>query len=174
MDLSPCLSIAFRRGGGTAALCGSGCVQRQHGECGKKHGLHQNPPEVGGWRGGICQAGLTFWASNITRSSPRRIPLGIGRQIPQHDPSDQGMLPAGLGVQRAGHGGLNRALHHGSCQLIQQHLGLLQVRSVEAFGEPTIDWREQITSFRSLALIAPELGEVYGRTQFEQPCLMTS
>src|ERR1700759_769961 len=48
MDLSPCLSIALRGGGGTAALRGSGpCAQRQHGGCGKKHGLHQNPPEAG-------------------------------------------------------------------------------------------------------------------------------
>jgi len=61
-----------------------------------------------GWRcGGICQAGLRFWASNITGSSPRRIPLRIRRQIPQHHPGDGGMPPAGVGVQRAGHGGVD-------------------------------------------------------------------
>ena len=61
-----------------------------------------------GWRcGGICQAGLTFWASNITRSSPRCIPLRIRRQIPQHHPGHQGMVAASIGVQCAGHGGID-------------------------------------------------------------------
>ena len=62
---------------------------------------------VGRRCGGICQAGLTFWASNITRSSPRRIPFRIHRQIPQHHPGDGGMPPAGVGVQRRGHGGVD-------------------------------------------------------------------
>jgi hypothetical protein len=30
--------------------------------------------------------------------------LWIRRQIPQHHPGDQGMIAAGVGVQRAGHG----------------------------------------------------------------------
>jgi hypothetical protein len=41
-------------------------------------------------------------------------------------------------------------------QLVQQRLRVLQVRRIETFGEPVVDWIEQITRFRALALVAPE------------------
>ena len=44
-------------------------------------------------------------------------------------------------------------------QLIQQHLGLLQIERIEAFGEPAVDWREQFARLLHLALVAPEVRE---------------
>jgi hypothetical protein len=43
-----------------------------------------------------------------------------------------------------------------SRQPVQQHLGLFQIKGVEAFGEPVVYWGEKIAGFISLALIAPE------------------
>jgi hypothetical protein len=42
-----------------------------------------------------------------------------------------------------------------SGKLGEQHLGLLQIGSVEAFGEPTVDRREQVISSSPLAAIGP-------------------
>jgi hypothetical protein len=42
-----------------------------------------------------------------------------------------------------------------SSKLGEQHLGLLQIGSVEAFGEPTVDRREQVISSLPLAAIGP-------------------
>jgi len=39
-------------------------------------------------------------------------------------------------------------------QLVEQHLGLLQIERVEAFGKPAIDRSENIAGFIPLALIA--------------------
>ena len=39
-------------------------------------------------------------------------------------------------------------------QLIEQRLGLFQIKRVEAFGEPAIDRSEKIAGFLPLALIA--------------------
>src|ERR1700738_2471774 len=44
-------------------------------------------------------------------------------------------------------------------QLVEQRLGVPQDRRVEAFGEPAIHQREEVVSFRALALIAPQAGE---------------
>jgi hypothetical protein len=44
-------------------------------------------------------------------------------------------------------------------ELLQQRLRLLKVRRLEAFGEPAVDWREEIASLAVLVLGAPELGE---------------
>src|SRR3954468_20893022 len=43
-----------------------------------------------------------------------------------------------------------------SRQLIQQGLGRLQTRFIEAFIEPAIDWREQVVDFLPLTLRDPE------------------
>jgi hypothetical protein len=59
-----------------------------------------------------------------------------------------------------------------SRQLIQQRLGLLQVRRIETFGEPTVDWCEQIAGFRALALVMPEPGEADRCPQLEQLCAL--
>jgi hypothetical protein len=47
-------------------------------------------------------------------------------------------------------------------QLIEQRLGLLEHRRIEAFGKPVVDGREQIASLGSIALVAPEAGETGG------------
>jgi hypothetical protein len=41
-------------------------------------------------------------------------------------------------------------------QIVEQGLSLFQIERVEAFGEPTVDRSEQITSLISLAVIALE------------------
>src|SRR5258707_9326240 len=46
-----------------------------------------------------------------------------------------------------------------SGQLVEQRLGVPQDRRVEAFGEPAIPQREEVVSFRALALVAPQAGE---------------
>ena len=40
-------------------------------------------------------------------------------------------------------------------QLIEQRLRLLQIARVEAFGEPAVDWREEIMGLLPLPLIPP-------------------
>src|ERR1700730_13937382 len=50
-------------------------------------------------------------------------------------------------------------------QLVEQGLGLLQVKRDEALGEPVVDRGEEITSFGALALITPEAGEADGGAQ---------
>src|SRR5215475_9475054 len=46
-----------------------------------------------------------------------------------------------------------------SGQLFEQRLGVPQERHVEAFGKPAIPRREEVASFRALALVAPQAGE---------------
>ena len=43
--------------------------------------------------------------------------------------------------------------------LFQQRLRVLQIRRIEAFGEPIVDRTEQITGFCAFALVAPESGK---------------
>src|SRR6478752_2043372 len=44
-----------------------------------------------------------------------------------------------------------------SCRkLVEQRLGLLQIKRIEAFGEPVVDRGEQIASLFPLVLVAPE------------------
>src|SRR6476659_4518403 len=50
-------------------------------------------------------------------------------------------------------------------ELVQQRLGLLQDWRIEAFGEPAIDRREQVTRFRALALATPQPGKADGGLQ---------
>ena len=44
-------------------------------------------------------------------------------------------------------------------QLVEQCLGILQVRGVEAFGEPVVDRGEKIVGLVSLAVVCPQAGE---------------
>src|SRR5262245_13226710 len=46
-----------------------------------------------------------------------------------------------------------------SGQLVKQRLGVLQDRRVEAFGERAVHQREEVASFRALALVASQAGE---------------
>jgi hypothetical protein len=54
------------------------------------------------------------------------------------------------------------------CQFLQQRLGLLEVGGVKAFGEPTVDWRQQCMRFGALALLLPEAAEAHGRPQLQR------
>src|SRR5215467_14354986 len=56
----------------------------------------------------------------------------------------------------------------GSRQLVEQRLGLLQHRRVEAFGEPVVDRRQQIAGLDAFALIAPEGSEASGGAEFPE------
>jgi hypothetical protein len=51
---------------------------------------------------------------------------------------------------------------------IEQRLGLHQIRCVEAFGEPVVDRREELTGFRALSLLTPEAGEASGGAEFPE------
>ena len=55
-----------------------------------------------------------------------------------------------------------------SRQLIEQRLGILQDRDVEAFGESAVNRGEEITGFGAFALVAPETGEAGGDAQFPE------
>jgi hypothetical protein len=55
-----------------------------------------------------------------------------------------------------------------SRQLVEQRFGLLQDRSVEAFGEPAVDWREEIKCFNALTLVAPETREADGGAELPE------
>src|SRR5690348_6343828 len=59
-------------------------------------------------------------------------------------------------------------------QLLQQRLRLLEVRRIEALGEPAIERREQVAGFGALALVAPEAGEAGGRAKFPPSCTLSS
>ena len=47
-------------------------------------------------------------------------------------------------------------------QRLQQHLGLLEVGGVKAFGEPAIDRGKQRPRFVSLPLLVPQASETSG------------
>src|SRR5262245_19215354 len=54
-----------------------------------------------------------------------------------------------------------------SPQLLQQRLGLLEVRCVEALGEPVEDRRRQLTDFHALALALPPPAQANRRAQLQ-------
>src|SRR5271169_3683600 len=57
-------------------------------------------------------------------------------------------------------------------QLLQQCLRLLQIKRVEALGEPAVDRSEQIAGLISLALIAPEPRHAHRGAEFPGFCLL--
>jgi hypothetical protein len=61
----------------------------------------------------------------------------------------------------AGHRGSGRSgrTRQIASQLVQHCLRFLQHRRLEAFGEPTIDRREEAASLRTLALVEPQPGK---------------
>src|SRR5262245_27421299 len=67
-------------------------------------------------------------------------------------------MPASLGSKDVSTGVALR-------QRVQQRLGLLEVDSVKALGEPAIDRRQQLISCRTLALLLPQAGEAHGGAQ---------
>ncbi len=46
-----------------------------------------------------------------------------------------------------------------SCQLVEQRLGVLEVRSAEAFGEPAVDGGEEVSGLGGFAMRVPQAGE---------------
>jgi hypothetical protein len=50
-------------------------------------------------------------------------------------------------------------------QRLQERLRLLQVRGVKAFGEPAVDWRQEVMGCGPLALLLPQAGEAHGGAQ---------
>src|SRR6266567_3019957 len=61
-----------------------------------------------------------------------------------------------------------------SPQFCQQRLGFLEVRRVEPFGEPVVDWRQQRMGFLALALALPEATQAHGGAQLQGFCLLVA
>src|SRR5262249_55589662 len=55
-----------------------------------------------------------------------------------------------------------------SRQLVQQCLGTLEVRRVEALGEPVVNRRQEINGLFAATLLAPQAGETHRGTQFPE------
>jgi hypothetical protein len=55
-----------------------------------------------------------------------------------------------------------------SAQLVEQHLGVLEIGGVEALGEPAIDGGEQLVSLAAFTLVGPQAGEAGRRAQLER------
>src|ERR1700721_1057545 len=53
-------------------------------------------------------------------------------------------------------------------ELVEQRFRRLQIRGVEAFGEPAVDWREEIAAFGEAALVTPEPREALAGAQFPE------
>ena len=53
-------------------------------------------------------------------------------------------------------------------QVVEQRFRRLQIRGVEAFGEPAVDWREEITGFGAAIPVAAESGEARGSAKFPE------
>src|SRR6516165_317880 len=53
-------------------------------------------------------------------------------------------------------------------KLVEQRLRLSQIGSVETFGEPAVDRREEGARFGAAVLVAAEPGEAHGGAQFPE------
>jgi hypothetical protein len=88
-----------------------------------------------------------------------------------------GRTLAGATLPRPVSGSLRTSCHPGpiartseelkSTQLVEQRLGVLEVGGVEALGEPTVDWGEQVVGLPPLALLGPQPREASCRSEFE-------
>ena len=74
----------------------------------------------------------------------------------------------------AGRGSVSRAHHHPLREGIEERLGLLEIRSVEALGEPAVDPSEQLAGFRAFALVLPQAAQARGGAQLEQLRLLAA
>src|SRR5262249_35623770 len=50
-------------------------------------------------------------------------------------------------------------------QRVQQRLGLLEISGVKAFGEPPVDWGQEVMGFLTFALLLPQARQTHGGTQ---------
>jgi len=53
-------------------------------------------------------------------------------------------------------------------QFVQQRLGLLQILGVKPFGEPVVDFGQQLVSFFFLALLLPQAAQAHHRPQLQR------
>ena len=53
-------------------------------------------------------------------------------------------------------------------QLVEQRLGVLQVGSVEAFGEPVVDRGKHRARFVAVTLFRKQSGEAYAKSTFDK------
>ena len=58
--------------------------------------------------------------------------------------------------------GLLHMLITSSSQLVEHRLCVFEIGRVEAFGEPAIDWRQEVAGFGAPALLAPQPGDAHG------------
>ncbi len=123
-------------------------------------GLHSCPPRShrrGQGRHGAAHGG----APGLHHNPP-------GVRFPQRARGPQGDALRRLAQDR--HGRAGRALGDG----VQQGFRVLEVRGVEAFGEPAIDRGEQVAGFAGLALGLPEAREGSGGAESPQFCTLRS
>src|SRR5262249_18794995 len=59
-------------------------------------------------------------------------------------------------------------------QRLQQGLGVLEVRCVEPFGEPTVDRRQQLVGFGALTLVLPQPTEAHAGPQLPRSVLLAA
>src|SRR6516165_2874741 len=72
----------------------------------------------------------------------------------------------GSAERTAGAVWLGEADNRRSAQLVEQRFGVLQIGSVEAFGEPAIDRCQEVARCEALALVAPQPRETRCGAQF--------
>ena len=53
-------------------------------------------------------------------------------------------------------------------EFVEQRLGVFEVGRVEAFGEPSIDRRQDVVGFGTATLVAAEPGEAHGGAQLPE------
>ncbi len=57
-------------------------------------------------------------------------------------------------------------------ELVEKRLCILEVRSIEAFGEPIIDRRKQVARFGRFALVLPQASEAHRSAKFQRTCVL--
>ena len=59
-------------------------------------------------------------------------------------------------------------VHERVSQFREQVLGVLEIRGIEALGEPPVDWGEQIVGLGAPTLIAPQPGKAGRGAQLQR------
>jgi hypothetical protein len=54
-----------------------------------------------------------------------------------------------------------------SGKVLKERLRILQIGGFKAFGEPAVDWRQQVVGFPPLAPIGPEPGKIAGGSKLK-------
>ena len=82
--------------------------------------------------------------------------------------------PGGMIVREGTFARPRKEMATGSRQLVEQSPRLFQIGRTEAFGEPVVDWGEQVAGFCTAILVAAEPGEAHGGAQFQELGLLLS